>query len=84
MAQAFRKLSIGEIPRLPAGLKLDPLGGEVWRELNSLAPGEALELEGRARDARRIGRAVAQFGREKGWALKTLSSQGNCYIVRLR
>jgi hypothetical protein len=66
--QPSRKIRIAEIrAKLPPALRLDPLGAGTWSEIESLQAGEALELPGRARDARRIGRAVARFARERGW-----------------
>jgi hypothetical protein len=81
---SFRKVRLENITRLPASLRRDPLPAGVWRELEGLQPQEALELPGRGSEARRIGRAVARFGREKGWEVKVFSADGNCYVVRIK
>jgi hypothetical protein len=76
-----RKLRIAEIrAHLPPALRMDPLGAGIWSLLESLEPQEALELPGRARDARRIGRAVAKWARERGWTVRVFSSSGNAYV----
>jgi hypothetical protein len=81
----FRKVKVEEIRgKLPPNLRRDPLGAGIWSEIESLQAGEALELPGRDRDARRIGRAVARYARERGWTVRVFSSSGNAYIVRLQ
>jgi hypothetical protein len=80
-----RKLRIAEIrAKLPPALRLDPLGAGIWNDIESLQAGEALELPGRAPDARRIGRAVAKWARERGWTVRVFSSSGNAYVARLK
>jgi hypothetical protein len=68
---------------LPPTLRRDPLGVSIWQEIETLSEGEALELPGRGRDARRIGRAVAKWARERGWAMRVFSVGENAYIARL-
>jgi hypothetical protein len=80
-----RKVRVEEIRgKLPPTLRRDPLGAEAWKALESLEPQEALELPGRAPDARRIGRAVAKWARERGWTVRVFSSSGNAYVARLK
>jgi hypothetical protein len=80
-----RKIRIAEIrAKLPPALRLDPLGAGAWSEIESLQAGEALELPGRARDARRIGRAVARYARERGWEVRVFSSGDCAYVARLK
>jgi hypothetical protein len=81
----FRKVKVEEIRgKLPPNLRRDPLGAGIWSEIESLQAGEALELPGRDRDARRIGRAVARYAREKNWDMRVFSAGGNAYVVRLK
>jgi hypothetical protein len=80
-----KKLRIEEIrAKLPAYLRRDTLGAPIWNELGALGEGDALELPGRGPEARRIGRAVARFARERGWELRVFSADGNCYVVRIK
>jgi hypothetical protein len=84
-SEPIRTLRISEIrSKLPPSLRRDPLGAAAWKALEGLGEGEALELPGRGREARRIGRAVARFGRERGWELKAFSSGDTCYVARLK
>jgi hypothetical protein len=81
----FRKVRIEEIrSKLPPSLRKDPLGAAIWQEIAALKEGEAIELPGRGRDSRRIGRAVARMAREQGWDMKVFSAEGNCYVVRIK
>lgn len=83
--ESFRKVSVGELRvQLPPSLRRDPLGAHIWMEVGKLEVDEALELEGRGPDARRIGRAVAKYGRAEGKEFRVFSAGGHCYIVRVK